>query len=53
MDPRNFTYMFYGFSAAWVIVIIYVLTLVSRERKLGEEMRRLRSMIESSGERRS
>ncbi len=51
MDARNFTYMFYGFAIAWVAVIVYVVTLVARERKLSEEMRRLRHMIES-GERR-
>jgi CcmD family protein len=43
--------MFYGFAVAWVAVIVYVITLVARERKLSEEMRRLRHMIES-GERR-
>jgi CcmD family protein len=43
--------MFYGFAVAWVAVIVYVVTLVARERKLSEEMRRLRQMIES-GERR-
>lgn len=51
MDNRNFLYMFYGFAAAWTIVVVYILTLVSREKKLREEMRRLQSMIES-GERR-
>jgi CcmD family protein len=40
--------MFYGFAAAWTIVVIYILTLVSREKKLRDEMRRLQSMIESS-----
>jgi CcmD family protein len=47
MDERNFTYLFYGFAAAWLAVIIYVITLVARERKLNDEMRRLRQMIES------
>ena len=47
MDSRNFTFMFYGFAVAWVAVVIYVVTLVSRERKLREEMRRLRQMIET------
>ena len=47
MDSRNFIYMFYGFAVAWVAVIVYVFTLVARERKLSEEMRRLRQMIES------
>ena len=47
MDSRNFTYMFYGFAVAWLAVVIYVVILVSRERKLREEMRRLRQMIET------
>jgi CcmD family protein len=53
MDNRNFLYMFYGFAVAWAIVVVYVLILVSRERRLAEEMRRLRSMIESTEDRRS
>lgn len=52
MDTRNFTYMFYGFAAAFIIIVIYVLTLVSRERKIREEIKRLRGMIESTGDRR-
>lgn len=52
MDNRNFLYMFYGFAVAWVVVLAYVLTLVSREKKLREEMKRLRNMIET-GERRA
>jgi hypothetical protein len=39
--------MFYGFAAALTIIVLYVLTLVSREQKLRQEMRRLQSMIES------
>ncbi len=34
MDSRNFTYMFYGFAAAWLIILFYVLTLVRRGRRL-------------------
>lgn len=47
MDSRNFTYMFYGFSIAWVAIVFYVLTLVAREKRLSEEMKRLRHMIDS------
>lgn len=43
--------MFYGFAVAWTLVVLYVLTLVSREKKLRDEMQRLKSMIES-GDRR-
>jgi CcmD family protein len=39
--------MFYGFAAAWTVVVVYVLTLVSRERRLRDEMARLKNMIES------
>jgi len=46
MDPRNFQYMFFGFSAAWVIIVIYALTLLSRERKMKEEVTRLKNMLE-------
>jgi len=46
MDVRNFTYMFYGFAAAWVIVVIYTLMLTARENRLRREMDPLRRMIE-------
>ena len=46
MDTRNFMFMFYGFLAAWGILMIYVLFLVARERKLREELRRVRGMVE-------
>jgi CcmD family protein len=47
MDTRNFTYMFYGFSAAWLIVVIYVVLLAMRERRLYRELDRVRKMVES------
>jgi CcmD family protein len=34
MDNRNFTYMFYGFGVAWLIVALYTLTLLRRTQKL-------------------
>jgi CcmD family protein len=46
MDERNFTYMFYGFAAAWVILALYVLTLVMRERSLRSQMDNLKRMVE-------
>ena len=49
MDTRNFTFMFYGFLAAWLILVLYVVSLVSRERRIKQEMKSLRSMIEDRG----
>jgi CcmD family protein len=38
--------MFYGFSAAWVMIVVYALTMLARERKIKDEITRLRSMME-------
>ena len=46
IEARNFTYMFYGFAAAFVILLIYVVSLALRERKLTHEIDRVRRMIE-------
>ena len=46
-DNRNFRYMFYGFIAAWLVLVIYVVSLVARERGLRKQMDDLRRMVES------
>jgi CcmD family protein len=46
MDPRNTEYMFYGFTAAWLIVLIYVVLLALRESRLRRELDRVRQMVE-------
>jgi hypothetical protein len=43
--------MYYGLTAAWLILVVYLITLVSRERKIRAEIDRMKRMIES-GERR-
>ena len=42
----NFTYMFYGFTVAWLVVIIYVISIALRERKLRAELDRVKRMVE-------
>jgi CcmD family protein len=46
IDARNFMYMFYGFAAAFVILVVYVVSLALRERKLTHEIERVRRMID-------
>lgn len=46
MDERNFTYMFYGFAAAWLILALYVLSLARREKHLKRQLDQLRRMLE-------
>lgn len=46
MDSRNFQYMFYGFLAAWLLILVYVVTLVVRERQLKRELDQVKAMLE-------
>ncbi len=46
MDTRNFTFMFYGFTVAWLIIMIYVISIATRERRLRKELDRVKRMIE-------
>jgi CcmD family protein len=38
--------MFYGFTAAWLIIILYVVTLALREKRLKKELDRVKNMVE-------
>ena len=43
---HNYQYLSYGLIAAWLILVVYVLMMVSRERKLKKEIASLRAMLE-------
>jgi CcmD family protein len=43
---QNYTFMVYGFTAAWLVVIVYVISLALRERKLHQELERVKRMVE-------
>jgi len=43
---RNFEFLGYGFWAAWAVLIVFVLTMVSRERRLKREISNLKAMLE-------
>jgi len=46
MDPRNVQFLIYGYSAAWLVIIGFVILLVSRSRKIDRELSRLKSLVE-------
>ena len=46
MPTTNYTFMFYGFLAVWLVVIIYVISIALRERKLRQELDRVKRMVE-------
>jgi CcmD family protein len=43
---RNFHFLSYGFAVAWIILTIYVLMMVGRERRLRREISSLKAMLE-------
>jgi len=45
VEARNFQFLFYGLTAAWLIVIGYIFYLVSRDRKLSKELGRLKNLM--------
>ena len=47
---HQYEFLSYGLTAAWIILVIYVLILVARERKLKREIASLRAMLEEKKE---
>lgn len=48
MDAREFSFVLYGLGAVWVIVTAYVVFLAMRDRRLRDELDRVRRMVEDS-----
>lgn len=48
MDTRNFTFMFYGFTAAWAIVLFYVISLARRGARLKKELDDVKQLLGSN-----
>ena len=43
---RNYEFLSYGLIVAWLVLVVYVLMMVSREHKLKREIVGLRAMLE-------
>ncbi|HMF79281.1 MAG TPA: CcmD family protein [Bryobacteraceae bacterium] len=48
MDQRNFVFMFYGFLAAWLIVVGYVISLARRGARLKKELEDVKQLAGSA-----
>jgi CcmD family protein len=46
MDITNLTYLFYGYTAAFIVITAFVLLLLSRSRRIDRELSRLKAMVE-------
>ncbi|MBZ5618338.1 MAG: hypothetical protein LAQ69_06315 [Acidobacteriia bacterium] len=43
---RNYEFLSYGLTVAWIILVGYVLMMVGRERRLKREIANLKAMLE-------
>jgi CcmD family protein len=43
---RNYEFLSYGLTVAWVVLVVYLLLMVSRQNKLKREIANLRAMLE-------
>ena len=43
---ENLKWLWYAFSVAWGIVVVYLISLARREQRLRSELESLRAMIE-------
>lgn len=48
---ENFKWLWYAFSAAWILHILYVFSLSVREKKLQRQIRDLKTLIEERDDR--
>jgi len=46
LEPREFQFVFGALTIAWLIVIVYVISIAVREKKLREELDRVKRMVE-------
>jgi CcmD family protein len=49
--PKEYQFVFTGFTVAWLILVVYALTLMRREGRLKRELDRVRRMVEGAGKR--
>jgi CcmD family protein len=43
---RNYEFLSYGLTAAWVIMVVYVLMMVNRQKRLKREIANLKAMLD-------
>ena len=46
---HGYQFLSYGLTAAWVILMVYVLMMAARQRRLRQEIAHLRAMLEEKG----
>jgi CcmD family protein len=50
-EIRNLSYLFYGYSVIWIIILGYIFTLTRREQSLRQQVQELTQAVEGKTER--
>lgn len=50
MEARNLEFLFFGFLAAWVIVLLYVISLARRGARLKRELDQVKQLFNAAPE---
>jgi CcmD family protein len=50
-EIRNLSFLFYGYSVIWVIIVGYIFWLTRREKNLRDEIEELKQMVNKETER--
>ena len=48
VDITNLHFLFFGYSAAWLMMIGFVFLLVQRGRRIDRELTRIKSLVDDS-----
>ncbi len=48
-ELHNLSYLFYGYTVIWVIILLYVFSLTRREQHLRDEIEALKKQDEEKG----
>ena len=51
VDITNVHFLFFGYSAAWLIMVGFVFLLVRRSRRIDRELSRLKSLVQDKDRR--
>lgn len=43
---RNYEFLSYGLTVAWIVLVVYLLLMIGRQKKLKREIANLRAMLE-------
>ena len=48
MNSQNSLFLFLGYTVAWLVIIVFVISIALREKRLRQELDRVKRMVEEN-----